>query len=267
MKKIWIFMPVFVFLFATFMFVLFTGRPAFAECTYTGDSFYETVTVTSYSSDSDTVCQGNVVVDDGRTYPVEFQEYENSGSSSYSTQAINASLQTACKVLEEVNSRGIQALLSGYIYECDGINTVKAEYIVVGENSSSSTRAFEGSSRGDSVSVDYVTVDQYLVYSNQAHNHCCPSLTSSEGIFDGLVMVSTSSGSGLRPSSMFSSSYTGAVSRCNTMLEAYLDSSRISIEGEVYNPPSGTTIPADVKITSVEDFPTLNLPQGPILVP
>lgn len=226
-----------------------------AGCRDSGDNFYETVTVSSYTSNSSSVCTGQVV-SGSDSYSIEFKS--ESDTSTYSDLAIKASMKTACKVLEEVEARGLGARISGDIYNCKtlmGIASQKimAENIVVGSDASalSHTNAFVGSTRGDLVTATDSTVEQYLVYSNQAHNHCSPYIVYNDKDFGGLVMVSTSSSRpiGVPPAIK----YSAAVNRCNDLLDAYLDALPVDIAGEIYNAPYSSTgdLNADVRITSV----------------
>ena len=203
-------------------------------CTDSGDDFYGDVSVDSYASDANSVCTGQVTAD-GVGYSFEFQPY--SGGSSYGASAINASMQTACKVLEEAQNVNLEVRVLGDIYDCSlrgGSGSVinkkiKAEYIVIGDDDSLSyTNAFVGSARGDAVAEADSSVEEYLVYSNQADNHCSPSLLTSDGEdFNGLIM-----NRGRRVG------YAVAIMRCNALLEAYLNDQTVDITGEIYNAPS-----------------------------
>lgn len=244
-------------------------------CTDTGDNFYGTVSVTSYASSSTNVCTADVVSSAGDSYKLKFQEYSNSFLSSYSDSAINASLQTACAVVEQAQALGLEVRVSGDIQECSQggrlkYNRISAYVVVYGDDDSGGENAFSGSTRGDAVSVSNATVPEYLVYSNQAHNHCSPYFASSVGDFEGLIYVSSSSSRGismttlettLSTSSNKSSgllisnanTYASAIARCNTLLNAAMDGSSVNITGTIYNAPgSSTIINADVTITAVE---------------
>lgn len=242
-------------------------------CTDTEDNFYGTVSVTSYASSSTNVCIADVVSSAGDSYKLKFQEYSN--SSSYSDSAINASLQTACAVVEQAQARGLEVRVSGDIEECSQggrlkYNRISAEVVVYGDDDSDGENAFSGSTRGDAVSVSNATVPEYHVYSNQAHNHCSPYFASSVGDFEGLIYVSSSSSRGTGMTtlgttlsassnksslSLFSNAdtYASAIARCNTLLNAAMDGSSVDITGTIYNAPgSSTIINADVTITAVE---------------
>lgn len=239
-------------------------------CTDSGGNFYGYVTVDSYSSNSSTVCTGRVTSrDSGEEYTFEFQP---DSSSSYSATAINASMQTACKVLEKAQSGGLEVIVSGDIFDCSlssgiGISShkIKAEYIVIGDyNSLSYTNAFYRSTEGDAVSVADCSVMEYLVYSNVAYNQCSPSLLTSDedppGVassnedFGGSITAADADSTGGKVMLSEQVRYAAAVSRCNDLLDAYLNNQTVDITGEIDRPPSSATgaVNADVQITKVE---------------